>query len=132
MATQTLIHYSYLRKAFAIAFLLSLTACGASSGTHINAVQTQDFVAGKTTYREIVEQLGSPTTHKETSDGKTVISYSAADVKLRPETLIPFIGPFVGGADASSHTVSFSFDRKGVLTQSETQDTLTGSSLTAR
>ncbi len=123
MTKANLIHITTSIKLAATVALLSLTACGAASGTMVKPQQLSGFVAGTTTYDEVLAQLGNPSTVKTSTDGTKTASYTHASVKARPESYIPLVGPFVGGADSSSHTVNFVFNRKGVLTKIDTQDT---------
>ncbi len=116
-------------KLFAAICLLSLSACGVSSGTMVKPQQVSEFAAGTTTYDDVITQLGSPSTVKSSSDGSKTASYTHASVKARPESFIPFVGAFVGGADSTAHTVNFIFNRNGILTKIDTQDTAIGSNL---
>ena len=127
MTNVKLHHHSIVFKAFAVAALFSLTACGASSGTMVKPQQVSGFATGHTTYDDVVAQLGQPTTVKNSADGTRTASFTHTSVRARPESFIPLVGGFVGGADGTAHTVDFRFDRKGVLTGIDTQDTAMGS-----
>ena len=72
--------------------------------------------SGRTTYTEVVDTLGQPTSQTVNSDGIRSISYVYAQAQVRPATLIPFVGMFVGGADSRSNFVIMQFDGRGVLT----------------
>lgn len=127
MTNAKLYHHRFAFKAFSLATILALTACGGSSGTLVQPQQVSDFATGRTTYEQVVARLGTPSTVKASSDGSRTASYTHASVRARPESFIPLVGGFVGGADSTAHTVNFAFDRKGVLTGTDTQDTVIGS-----
>lgn len=112
----------------AIVCLFTLTAC-ASTGTMVRPEQIADFRAGETTYQDVVDRLGPPNARTTYPDGSFAIAYAHTSVTVRPETLIPVIGAFVGGADGATRTVGFRFDKNGVLIRSATQDTSTSSNL---
>lgn len=103
-------------KQFAILITASIALVGcASSGVQVNEADIAHFQRGQTTYAEVVRQLGYPTTNLTLDDGSRVSIYSYAQVQARPETFIPIIGAFVGGADTKMTSVSLTFDQRGVL-----------------
>ena len=48
------------------------------------------------------------------------MAYTFAETKIRPETFIPYVGAFVGGADTKATSVAFRFDDRGILVASTT------------
>ena len=97
------------------ALLVTLTGCY-SVGAQVNEDQLAGFEKGRTTYSDIVSQLGPPTSQSVNSEGGRTASWLYAEVmKSRPESFIPLIGPFIGGADMKSNMVTMSFDGQGVL-----------------
>ena len=100
---------------FALALAaLVLSAC-ASSGAKVTEQQLSQLKAGTTSWADMVAILGQPTSSTFTSQGTRMAIYSYAQVTTRPETFIPIIGAFVGGADIKSNAVALSFDRNGKL-----------------
>lgn len=97
-----------------LAAAVLLTAC-AATGVRVTEEQVKQFEKGKSTYVEVVQKLGQPTTSVVTSQGLRYASYAYSEAAARPETFIPFVGPFVGGVDARSNAVTFIFDGRGVL-----------------
>jgi outer membrane protein assembly factor BamE (lipoprotein component of BamABCDE complex) len=93
----------------AAALALGLAGC-ASTGTKVETSQIQQFQKGVTTYPEVVAALGDPTTVTTDSDGKKSAVYTYAQSKIRPESFIPYVGLFAGGADVKSTAVVFRFD----------------------
>jgi outer membrane protein assembly factor BamE (lipoprotein component of BamABCDE complex) len=102
--------------------IVSLGAC-AASGVHVSEDQLSNLKEGQTTYGQVVGTLGNPTTKTRTPLGDTQIMYIYSEYQTRPETFIPYVGGFVGGADTRSNIVTLTFNKKGVLqnySQSET------------
>jgi hypothetical protein len=91
-----------------------LAAC-ATSGVKVTNEQAQSFKIGKSTYADVVAVLGPPTSLTSSSGGGRMAIYVYAQTSVRPATFIPYIGPFVGGADSKSSGVAFAFDQHGVL-----------------
>lgn len=106
-----------LRHAASIALaalLVTLTGCY-SVGAQVNEGQLAGFEKGKTTYSQVVTQLGPPTSEQISSEGGRTVSWTYVQIKTRPESFIPLIGPFIGGADMKSNMVTMLFDGQGVL-----------------
>ena len=100
---------------FALAALLvTLTGCY-SVGAQVNEGQLAGFEKGKTTYSQVVAQLGPPTSEQVSSEGGRTVSWTYVQIKTRPESFIPLVGPFIGGADMKSNMVTMRFDGQGVL-----------------
>ncbi len=105
-------------RSFAIvAFIASgfLAGC-AASGVQVSEQQAQSFQVGRSTYSEVLSQLGEPTTSTVDSKGTRIAMYSYSAVQSRPQNFIPYIGPLVSGYDTKSSAVTFTFDQRGVLT----------------
>jgi len=81
----------------------------------VDQAQVSRFVVGQTTYDQIVAALGQPNAVAVAADGRRAGTYSYVHEHARPETFIPVIGAFVGGADATAQSVTFVFDQSGVL-----------------
>lgn len=92
----------------------ALAGC-ASAGVRVSEDQVAQLNRSNSTYADVVARLGQPTMTTLNSDGSRTAIYSYAETRIRPQTLIPFVGAFVGGADTHSNTVSFNFDREGKL-----------------
>lgn len=109
-----------------LALLLIITGC-ASVGREVKSDQLAGFAKGKTTINDVKASLGQPTMTTITSDGKRQINYTFAHSQARPESFIPIVGLFVGGADVRSSAVNFTFDKDGLLedyTQSESNQSV--------
>ncbi len=93
---------------------LALSAC-ASAGVRVSEQEAESFVVGKSTYNDVVAKLGDPTTTTVNADGTRVAEYSYTAIQERPESFIPYIGGLIGGADAKSNSVIFTFDKRNLL-----------------
>ena len=112
----------------ALATCLYMTGCGAS-GVQIKPEQLSDFKKGVTTESEVISKLGSPTSRSINADGSHLLMYNYLAYQARPETLIPVVGPLVGGADVQSSMVWFQFSPDGKLANYSANESATGSAL---
>jgi hypothetical protein len=94
--------------------MLALTGC-MSAGTAVDPNAVARFERGRTTYGEVVGQLGTPNADVLAGDGSRVVVYTYTQARARPESFIPIVGPLVGGADATTTGYQFNFDSSGVL-----------------
>lgn len=102
-----------------------LAGCG-STGVRVTEQNLEAFKVGETTEAEVISQLGKPTMRTRLPDGAVMVVYSYAEYSTRPATFIPFVGPFVGGADVTSDAVTLMFGANGKLTQTSTSSTAYG------
>mgnify|MGYP006277757459 FL=1 len=107
-----------MRRLVILAGLLVVVAGCARSGTKVDPSELRQFEAGKTTYEEVVGVLGVPNYVSMTGDGRRLVSYIYAESQVRPETMIPFVGVFVGGVDTNTNNVTLVFDENDVLQRS--------------
>jgi hypothetical protein len=99
---------------FLAAFCALLSGC-VSTGVKVDENQLTSFQKGQTTYAQVVARLGSPTSATLLPDGRRMIMYTYVQAQARPESFVPIVGAFVGGADSRSNVVSLTFDQNGVL-----------------
>ena len=100
----------------AILILLVLGAC-TSTGTKVDQEKLNAFVKGKTTYTEVVKQLGDPDRSVINEDGTTTILYTHKVTADKAASYIPFVGGFIeGGAGSENTTVEINFNKKSILT----------------
>jgi hypothetical protein len=114
-----------MRRYLPTALALVLAGC-AASGVQVSEQQAQSFQVGRSTYGDVVNALGEPTTSTVIANGTRVAVYSYSAVQSRPQNFIPYIGPLVAGYDAKSSAVTFMFDARGVLTNSTSSQTNLG------
>lgn len=95
--------------------VLSLSAC-MSMGKKVDQEKVSQFVKGKTTYTEVVQQLGKPTQSTINSDGSRTAMYIYIQSQANAATFIPIVGAFMGGAESENTTVTLNFDKRSILT----------------
>lgn len=98
----------------AATILLALSGC-VSVGTQVKLDQLNGFTKGSTTYGDVITRLGQPSTISTKSNGTRSATYTYVHSQARPETYIPFIGGFIGGADSTVNTAEFVFDMEDKL-----------------
>lgn len=101
-------------RILAMASAVALSGCMAS-GVQVDQKAVAKFEKGKTTIAEVEASLGAPTNSTISSDGDQTIMYNYMQMQMRPETFIPYVGAFVGGADTKNSFAMFRFDQRGVL-----------------
>lgn len=97
----------------AVLLLAVMVAACAATGVQITEEQLSFLEPGKTTINDAVAKLGSPNLMMRNPDGTRTISYVYSEAQARPETFIPIVGAFVGGADVRSNVVMLQFDGAG-------------------
>jgi outer membrane protein assembly factor BamE (lipoprotein component of BamABCDE complex) len=102
-------------RRISLTICLVLLASCSTTGTKVDKNQLNTFLAGKTTYEEVVQQLGQPTQVVEKSTGERTAMYSYVNVQARPQSFIPVVGIFAGGADAKSSTAIINFNRNNLF-----------------
>ena len=107
-------------RAIVIAAMLALAGC-ATSGVEITDAKMATIEKGRTTYAELVAQLGAPTTSTVAEDGSRVAIYSFA--KGNSAALIPVVGLFAGDFKVDATRTTFTFDAAGVLRDYSTTTT---------
>ncbi|WP_354683448.1 hypothetical protein [Cupriavidus necator] len=92
-----------------------LSAACVSTGVDVKQEHLANFLPGFSTVDDVTGQLGAPSSQTTLTNGATILLYSFATSKPRPESFIPFIGPLFSGGEIRSSTVLFEFDENGVL-----------------
>lgn len=103
-----------MKRVLLVGVLCLLVAC-ASSGVKVTQEKVESLQKGKTTYAEVIRDFGNPTSSTVSANGTKIVSYSYFGYQTRPETFIPFVGAFVGGADTEHSMVMLTFDDRGIL-----------------
>ena len=94
--------------------VIALTGC-ASAGVKVEQSKLTDLHKGKTTYQQAVNEFGQPSQTIYNDNGTKTALYIYYSAQARPETFIPVVGAFVGGADSENSTVTMNFDQHDVL-----------------
>ena len=111
-----------------VALAIGLSGC-AATGVQVKHTQLEQFKQGETTRDEVVATLGAPTTTMRNADGTSTLLYTYAEYKTRPQSFIPYLGMFIGGADSRSTNVSLTFDQAGKLLTYSTQESEYGTGM---
>lgn len=107
--------YANITKVLIMTIFTFLTAC-ASHGTKVNAEQATKFIKGKTTHAEVITKLGKPDSTSISSDGGKTVSYIYSQSQASLISYVPVIGSLVGGMETEGSIATFSFNKKGLLT----------------
>ena len=110
-----------------LSFLLQ--SCGGSYGKKVNEADVLKIEPGKTTKEQVVQYLGQPASKTTTSNGCEIWTYIHGSTKVRPETYIPIVGAFAGGADTASESFIVNFSQDGKVKDYQRTNTTTGASL---
>lgn len=111
-----------------MAGFIGLSGC-AATGVEVKHSQLDSFKRGETSQYDVVTALGKPTTQMRHSDGTSTLVYNYSEYRTRPQTFIPYLGMFIGGADTRSSNVSLTFDSAGKLLHYETAESEMGSGM---
>ena len=105
---------------------LAVAGCSAS-GVKVDPATVASFKPGQTTAAQVVAALGAPSYDVALGDGSRMMAYSYAQMSVRPETFIPIVGAFAGGADSRSSTVTLRFKPDGTLADTTSSTVTMGS-----
>lgn len=104
-----------LRRNIKIALAcLAVSACSAT-GTQVKPAQLAQFHKGSTTVADVTSALGPANQSLLDDAGRQTLCYVYAEVTARPESFIPYVGAFAGGADVHNNSTCFTFSQAGVL-----------------
>jgi hypothetical protein len=102
-------------KNILFALLMAFTSGCTTVGREVTEAQLTGFEKGKTTQSEVIAKLGQPNSTMLMPNGQRSISYVFAHAQARPESFIPIVGGFVGGADSRTTVATFIFNADGTL-----------------
>ncbi|MBV9571883.1 MAG: hypothetical protein JO056_11640 [Alphaproteobacteria bacterium] len=102
-------------RRFAVLLLASAVGGCTSVGTKFDESKVDSFKVGQTNCAEAVMALGRPSQDMRSANGERTVLYMYSDMRMRPETFLPYIGPLVGGMDNDTKSLSLICDRRGVL-----------------
>jgi outer membrane protein assembly factor BamE (lipoprotein component of BamABCDE complex) len=104
-----------LAKLLTLIFLVAWLAGCVSTGRKIDQAAADSIKKGVTTRQDVVNMLGSPELITRNSNGDTIFVYSYTRATAKPATFIPYIGPFVGGANVQQQSTRVTFGPDGVV-----------------
>jgi hypothetical protein len=102
------------KKIALLSIVVLMSGCFAA-GVPVEEQKVASFRKGQTTYAEVLDSIGSPTTQTVTSEGGKTAYWTFVEAGARPASSIPIIGPLVGGSDTNSNVLVLHFDPHGVL-----------------
>jgi outer membrane protein assembly factor BamE (lipoprotein component of BamABCDE complex) len=73
------------------------------------------IVDGRSTKPDVQKALGDANDTSFTDNGNEIWKYQYAYATATPETFIPLVGAFVGGANVDKKTLTILFDKDGVV-----------------
>jgi outer membrane protein assembly factor BamE (lipoprotein component of BamABCDE complex) len=98
----------------ALALSGALAGC-ASGGTEVKPDQLAKFKTGETTEADVIAALGEPNSTSTLADGSKIDTYTHTAASVKATSFIPVVGMLMGGSSTNVHSVTFSFDAKGIL-----------------
>ena len=116
-------------KLLSLILLVAWLAGCVSIGRKIDQAAADSIKKGITTRQDVVNMLGSPELITRSSNGDTIFIYNYTRATAKPATFIPYIGPFVGGANIQHQMTSVTFGANGVVKDFATTQGGTESSL---
>jgi outer membrane protein assembly factor BamE (lipoprotein component of BamABCDE complex) len=90
---------------------VSLVGCG-TSGVQVSPEQASAIQRGVSTEADVRASLGSPT-GVSVVNGRRILVYSGSAYSVRPQSFIPIVGAFVGGADVRTSMVMITIGEDG-------------------
>ena len=84
----------------------ALFAGCASVGNNFDDSKVSQIKKGETTEAELIQIFGEPQNRTVNSEGRTVLTWTYAESKVRGESFIPYAGVFVGGHDTKSKSLT--------------------------
>jgi outer membrane protein assembly factor BamE (lipoprotein component of BamABCDE complex) len=103
-------------KVFCVVVLISFCSGCIAMGTKVSESQLDTLTRGVTTYSEVVQALGTPTSAMLRPDGSRQATYTYTQSQARVANYIPVVGAFLQGGDTEQTTVTLEFNTKSVLT----------------
>jgi hypothetical protein len=104
-----------IRRALVLGLFGLLVGC-AASGVKVSEQQAESFKVGTSTYDDVVKTFGAPTSTTLNPDGTRIAAYDYTSIRSQPQNFIPIINRLAAGYDKETSSVTFTFDRGGILT----------------
>lgn len=86
-----------------------------STGRKIDQAAADSIKKGETTRAQVGQMLGAPELVTRKGNGDTVYVYNYMRATAKASTFIPYIGPFVGGANVQTQSTSVTFGPDDVV-----------------
>ncbi len=115
-----------MNKLLSLTLVLLLTAC-VSVGTDVKQSALDQFKQGVTTQADVVKALGPAQSVSRSMAGVTTLAYVGLHAHAKAASFIPVVGLFAGGADSQMSTVTFVFNKEGLLSDMTSTQSQAGS-----
>jgi len=97
-----------------LALLLAIAITGCSSvGTPIAKEKVNQIRLQVTTEPDLLLLFGNPSTKTLDASGAIVLTWVYSSAETKPETFVPFAGPFIGGYNTHLQQLSVLINKKG-------------------
>ena len=105
-----------MKTILAIIMATTLLASGCySTGRKIDQARADSIKKGETTREQVGQLLGAPELVTKNSNGDTIYVYHYMRATAKASTFIPYIGPFVGGANVQQQMTRITFGPDNVV-----------------
>ncbi len=85
----------------------------ATYGRRIDQPNLEKIKKGETTREEVLQLIGSPDQITKDGNGNITMQYMYVRATIKPESLIPFVGAFVGGMNTKNQMVMITIGPDG-------------------
>lgn len=100
--------------AIILATIVLVNGC-VSTGRKIDQSAADSIKKGVTTREQVGQLLGSPELITKNSNGDTIYVYQYMRATPKASTFIPYIGPFVGGANVQQQMTRITFGPDNIV-----------------
>ena len=104
-----------MKKLLALALTATLLAGCATVGRKLDQTSVDKIKKGETTREEVLKLIGSPDQMTRDGSGNVTFSYMYVRATAKPETYIPIVGAFAGGANVQNQMVIVTFGPDGIV-----------------
>src|SRR5574344_3016926 len=101
----------YIKLILMFLVVINVAAC-TTPPAYIDRSVGDQFVEGKTTYKEVVSKLGKPLTELDSLNPaveQLIICYANSETTINPAVAIPIVGLFFTGAKSELRQLCFTF-----------------------
>ncbi len=95
-----------------LCLVVAISGC-ATYGRKVDQSNLEKIKKGETTREEVLQLIGSPDQIMKDGNGNITMQYMYVRVTVKPETLIPVVGSFVGGTNTQNQMVMITIGPDG-------------------
>jgi outer membrane protein assembly factor BamE (lipoprotein component of BamABCDE complex) len=104
-----------MKQLLSLALMASLLASCATVGRKLDQASVDKIKKGETTREEVIRLIGSPDQVTRLGNGDTTLTYMYVRATPKPESFIPIVGVFAGGANVQNQMVMVTFGPDGIV-----------------